>query len=140
MATVRSFARYRQRNGLLDIDGDIVLDRACGQARPDPQHPAGEARAAVGTTRRRAARAHAGAAAAPTAARADKVLRLNVEDLDVAGKRVRTRSKGGDTDWLFFGSAIAFVSGAARACERLGDTRVVSVAVVPGAQLNCMAY
>ena len=48
-----------------------------------------------------------------TAARADEVLRLNVEDLDVAGKRARTRSKGGDTDWLFFGSAIALVSGAA---------------------------
>jgi hypothetical protein len=27
LATVRSFARYWQRNGLLDIDGDIVLDR-----------------------------------------------------------------------------------------------------------------
>ena len=27
LATVRSFARYCQRNGLLDIDGDIVLDR-----------------------------------------------------------------------------------------------------------------
>ena len=27
LATVRSFARYCQRNGLLDISGDIVLDR-----------------------------------------------------------------------------------------------------------------
>jgi hypothetical protein len=27
LATVRSFARYCQRNGPLDIDGDIVLDR-----------------------------------------------------------------------------------------------------------------
>jgi hypothetical protein len=27
LATVRSFARYCQRDGLLDIDGDIVLDR-----------------------------------------------------------------------------------------------------------------
>ena len=40
-------------------------------------------------------------------------LELGQDDLDVAGKRARTRSKGGDTDWLFFGSAIAFVSGAA---------------------------
>ena len=59
-----------------------------------------------------------------TAARADEVLRLNVEDLDVAGKRARPRSNRGDTDWLFSGSAIAFVSGAAprmRALRRLGD-------------------
>jgi integrase/recombinase XerC/integrase/recombinase XerD len=42
-----------------------------------------------------------------TAARADEVLRLNVEDLDIAAKRARTRSKGGDVDWLFFGSGSA---------------------------------
>ena len=29
-----------------------------------------------------------------TAARADEVLRMNVEDLDIAAKRARTRSKG----------------------------------------------
>jgi len=28
-------------------------------------------------------------------------------DLDIAGKRARRRSKGGDTDWLFFGSGSA---------------------------------
>jgi len=42
-----------------------------------------------------------------TAARADEGLRLNVEDLDIAAKRARTRSKGGDVDWLFFGSGSA---------------------------------
>ena len=31
-----------------------------------------------------------------TAARADEILRLNVEDLDIPAKRARTRSKGGD--------------------------------------------
>jgi hypothetical protein len=42
-----------------------------------------------------------------TAARADEVLRLNVEDLDIPAKRARTRSTGGDVDWLFFGSGSA---------------------------------
>jgi hypothetical protein len=32
---------------------------------------------------------------------------LDVEDLDIAGKRARTRSKGGDVDWLFFDSRSA---------------------------------
>ena len=113
LATVRSFARYCQRNGLLDIDGDIVLDRRAekhDQTRSIPlaslerpwerrdvalrEHTLGGC-----CTRRR----HA-----PT-----RCCALNVEDLDVAGKRAPTRSKGGDTDWLFFGSAIAFVSVAA---------------------------
>ncbi|MCA1677643.1 MAG: site-specific integrase [Actinobacteria bacterium] len=42
-----------------------------------------------------------------TAARADEVLRLNVEDLNIPAKRARARSKGGDVDWLFFGSGSA---------------------------------
>ena len=52
-----------------------------------------------------------------TAARADEVLRLNVEDLDIPAKRARTRSKGGDIDWLFFGS------GSARLLPRLKARR-----------------
>ncbi len=42
-----------------------------------------------------------------TAARADEVLRLNVEDPRHPAKRARTRSKGSDVDWLFFGSGSA---------------------------------
>ena len=42
-----------------------------------------------------------------TAARADEVLRLNVEDPDIPAKRARTRSKGDNVDWLFFGSGSA---------------------------------
>jgi hypothetical protein len=57
------------------------------------------------------------------------VLRLNVEDPEVARKRGCTRSKGGDTDWLFVGSAIAVVSGVARclrAFRRQSRSRVQS--------------
>ena len=94
-------------------------------ARDKPrERPRAASRGVGANARRRAARAHAeGRLLYETAARTDEVLRLNVEDLDVAGKRARTRSNGGDTDWLFFGSAIAFVSGAAprlRALRRRG--------------------
>lgn len=37
-----------------------------------------------------------------TAARASEALSINVEDLELDNKRVRVRSKGGDTDWLHF--------------------------------------
>ena len=38
-----------------------------------------------------------------TAARASEVLALNIEDLDLAGRRAAVRSKGGDTDWIYWG-------------------------------------
>ncbi len=42
-----------------------------------------------------------------TAARAQEVLSLNVEDVDLGNKRARTTSKGGDTEWLHFQSGSA---------------------------------
>jgi integrase len=48
-----------------------------------------------------------------TAARASEVLSINVEDVDLDNKRVRVRSKGGDTDWL------RFQTGSARLLPRL---------------------
>jgi integrase len=48
-----------------------------------------------------------------TAARASEVLSVNVEDVDLDNKRVRVRSKGGDTDWLHF------QTGSARLLPRL---------------------
>ena len=54
-----------------------------------------------------------------TAARSSEALSINVEDLDLDNKRVRVRSKGGDTDWLHF------QTGSARLLPRLigGRTR-----------------
>jgi integrase/recombinase XerD len=53
-----------------------------------------------------------------TAARATEALSIsNVEDLDLDNKRVRVRSKGGDTDWLHF------QTGSARLLPRLIDER-----------------
>jgi integrase len=53
-----------------------------------------------------------------TAARASEALSINVEDLELDNKRVRVRSKGGDTDWLHF------QTGSARLLPRLIAGRV----------------
>jgi len=113
LATVRSFTRYCQRNGLLDINGDIALERRAekhDQTRSIPLAALERLweRRDIALRERTLWRL-----LYETASRADEVLRLNVEDLDVAGKRARTRSKGGDTDWLFF------ASGSARLLPRL---------------------
>ena len=39
-----------------------------------------------------------------TAARASEVLALNIEDLDLDARRAPIRSKGGDTEWICWGS------------------------------------
>lgn len=52
-----------------------------------------------------------------TAARANEVLCLDVEDLDLPNKRARTVGKGGDIEWLHF------QSGAARLLPRLLEGR-----------------
>ena len=52
-----------------------------------------------------------------TAARANEVLCLDVEDLDLSNKRARTVSKGGDVEWLHF------QSGSARLLPRLLEGR-----------------
>jgi site-specific recombinase XerD len=48
-----------------------------------------------------------------TAARAQEVLGVDIEDLDLENKRLRVRRKGGDSDWLHF------QSGSARLLPRL---------------------
>ena len=42
-----------------------------------------------------------------TAARASEVLGLNIEDLDLDARRAPIRSKGGDTEWICWGSGTA---------------------------------
>ena len=53
-----------------------------------------------------------------TAARAQEVPSLNVEDIDLENKRARVRSKGGDVEWLHL------QSGSARLLPRLIAGRV----------------
>jgi len=42
-----------------------------------------------------------------TAARASEVLALNIDDLDLDARRAPVRSKGGDTEWIYWGSGTA---------------------------------
>jgi integrase len=42
-----------------------------------------------------------------TAARTNEILALDVEDLDLAGRRAPVRSKGGATQWVYWGSGTA---------------------------------
>jgi hypothetical protein len=58
------------------------------------------------------------------AARATEALSINVEDLDLDNKRVRVRSKGGDTDSLYFSDRL-------RAAAPTADRRVRAWAAVP---------
>jgi integrase len=42
-----------------------------------------------------------------TAARAGEILALNVEELDLDGRRARVQSKGGATEWVYWGRGTA---------------------------------
>jgi integrase len=44
-----------------------------------------------------------------TAARANEILSLNIEDLDLSNKRARVRSKGGATEWVFWQTGAALL-------------------------------
>jgi len=44
-----------------------------------------------------------------TAARANEILALDIEDLDLPNKRARVRSKGGATEWVFWQTGAAVV-------------------------------
>src|SRR5437868_4332210 len=44
-----------------------------------------------------------------SAARANEILALNIEDLDLANKRARVRSKGGAVEWIFWQTGAALL-------------------------------
>jgi integrase len=107
VATVRSFARYCERTRILEIGGDVELQRRAEKHDHTRSIPSASLerlweRRDIDLRERTLWRM-----LYETAARADEVLRLDVENLDIPAKRARTRSKGGDVDWLFFGSGSA---------------------------------
>ena len=76
-----------------------------------------------------------------TAARASEALSINVEDLELDNKRVRVRSKGGNTDWLHFQTGSArllprLIAGRARGPLFLADRAPVP-AHAPAAVDRC---
>jgi integrase len=75
-----------------------------------------------------------------TAGRASEVLSLNVEDIDLANKRARVVSKGGDTDWLHFQAGSArllprLIGGRTRGPLFLADRRPVPARAPAGVDL-----
>ena len=44
-----------------------------------------------------------------TAARANEILSLDIDDLDLPNKRARVRSKGGQTEWVFWQTGAALL-------------------------------
>jgi site-specific recombinase XerD len=105
-ATVRSFARYCERTRILAIDGYVELRRRA--EKHDHTRSIALARLERLWERRdiELRERTLWRLLYETAARADEVLRLDIEDLDIPAKRARTRSKGGDVDWLFLGSGL----------------------------------
>jgi integrase len=113
VATVRSFARYCERTRILEIDGALELQRRAEKHDHTRSVPSASLerlweRRDIDLRERTLWRM-----LYETAARANEVLRLDIEDLDIPAQRARTHSKGGDVDWLFF------ASGSARLLPRL---------------------
>lgn len=107
VATLRSFARFCLRQGWLDIDPTTALEAR----RVTEDHSRALDRDDLD---RLFARRDASLRDRclwrmlyETAARANEVLSLNIEDLDLAARRAVTTSKGGNTDVLHWGSGTA---------------------------------
>ncbi len=107
VATLRSFSGYCSRRGWLDapIAGGLERRREPAdrtKAIPYPQLDRLWRRDDVAVREKALWRL-----LYETAARAQEVLSLNVEDVDLENKRARVRSKGGDIDWLHLQSGSA---------------------------------
>jgi len=117
IAALRSFTTFARRNGWTAEDPAAVLERRKESADRTKAIPA----AALDRLFRRddiAVREKClWRLLYETAARAEEVLSSDVDDLDVASKRLRVVRKGGDTDWLHF------QSGSARLLPRLTTGR-----------------
>jgi integrase/recombinase XerD len=71
-----------------------------------------------------------------TAARADELLALDVEDLDLANRRARVHSKGGASEWVFWQTGSAqllprLLAGRTAGPVFLGDRRPTRAAAGP---------
>jgi len=107
VATLRSFTAFCRRQGWLQVDPCAGLER-----RPEKTD---RTKAVADTSLERLFRREDVPVREKclwrllyeTAARAQEVLSLNVEDVDLDNKRARTTSKGGDTEWLHFQSGSA---------------------------------
>lgn len=107
LATVKSFFVFAARQGWVNDDPTLVLERR----REVVDHDRALSREqieAIATSRSLSVRDRALIRMLyETAARAEEVLRLNIEDIDLAGKRATTVRKGGDLDVIFWQTGTA---------------------------------
>ena len=117
VATLRSFTAFCGRQGWIDTDLGAALERRRMPADHSRSLPAAElerlfSRRSVPLRERTLWRL-----LYETAARADEVLSLNIEDLNLPARRAVTTAKGGDRQVLHF------ATGSARLLPRLIDGR-----------------
>jgi integrase len=103
-AALRSAASYWQDQGWLDADPFASIERRSPRRDRDRALSRAEVerlltREDIGLRERTLWRM-----LYETAARASEVLALNIEDLDLDARRAPIRSKGGDTEWICWGS------------------------------------
>lgn len=109
VATLRSFAAFAARHGWISHQDDLT--RLLERRRAPEDHSKALDRDALdrlfsdrgASTRDRCL----WRLLYDTAGRADEILRVNVEDIDLPARQIRLRSKGGDTDVLHFASGTA---------------------------------
>jgi integrase/recombinase XerD len=107
LATLRSALRWWARQGWLTADPAMGLDRR--RERPDRTRALTRSQV-EGLWRRKDVSLREKALwrlLYETAARANEVLGLDIEDLDLPSKRGRVRSKGGAIDWVFWQTGAA---------------------------------
>jgi len=107
VATLRSFAAFAQRQGWLDIDPTTAIERR----RVPEDHSRALSREDLDRlfTRRDASVRDRclWRLLYESAARAQEVLGLNIEDLDLSARRAVTTRKGGDIDMLHYATGTA---------------------------------
>jgi len=107
IATVGSFVTYVREHALLDVPGEMRLRRRREHHDNTRSLPTASLerlwqRREIPIRERTLWRM-----LYETAARADEILGIDIEDVDIHNKRARVASKGGDTDYVFFQAGTA---------------------------------
>ena len=132
VATVGSFLSYVHEQALLDVPGELRLRRRHEHHDNTRSIPIASLdrlwqRREIPIRERTLWRM-----LYETAARADEILGIDVEDLDIPNKRARVGSKGGDNDFVFFQAATARLLPRLLAGRKRGPIFLSHLAPSPG--------
>ncbi|WP_211370314.1 tyrosine-type recombinase/integrase [Nonomuraea turkmeniaca] len=107
LSALRSFAAYAIRNEWITADPARHLERRKITQRGDQAVPQARLEALFTDDRNTLRERVLWRLLYDTAARAEEILTLDIGDLDLEFRRARTRSKGGDTEYLHWATATA---------------------------------